>query len=47
VVVLQYALAGRGLPAPAAWGLVSVASAVTVFPPAAALRRLPGVRRVL
>ncbi|WP_329247039.1 acyltransferase family protein [Actinoallomurus sp. NBC_01490] len=47
VVVLQYTPAGRGLPALAAWGLVSVVAVVTVFPPAAGLRRLPGARRVL
>ncbi|MFB9839762.1 acyltransferase family protein [Actinoallomurus acaciae] len=47
VVVLQYALAGRGLPPLAAWGLVSVAALAVVFPLAAALRRLPGARRVL
>ncbi|MFD8568809.1 acyltransferase [Streptomyces sp. NPDC059639] len=47
VVTLQYLLAGRGLPATAAWCVVAVAGTVSAYALSAGLRRLPGARRVL
>ncbi len=47
VVMLQYYLADRGLPAAALWAAVSAVSVPTAFLLAAVLRRPPGFRRVL
>ncbi|GLY86835.1 acyltransferase family protein [Actinoallomurus iriomotensis] len=47
VVILQYALADRRPSALVAWVVVSGAAVLVAFPLAAALRRLPGARRVL
>ncbi len=45
VAIVQYCLAGRGLPAAGAWAVVCVLVVVVSFLLAAGLRRLPGVRR--
>lgn len=47
VVAVQYALAGRGLPSAAAWAVASLTALPAAFLLAAALRRLPLLRRVL
>ena len=47
VVAFQFALAGWDVSALTAWGMVLGIAVTTVFPLAAALRRLPGLRRVL
>ncbi len=47
VVALQFAVSGRGLPALAAFALVTARAVPVSFAAAHVLRRIPGIRRVL